>query len=272
MTLALERLGASDNPSCYHNHMRYAASLRTSHRHHILKRRGPSGLISFAALTLALIVVLVFADRANLSLGALLAGFLASLVRTTIAYCLSLLIALALALFITINTKVENLLLPVFDVLQSFPSFALFPALVSALAGAPEIVIIGVLTITMVWPLMFTIIGGIKNRRVDLEEAATVFGAYGFKRLRWFTLPELTPAIITGSIVSWGEGWEFIIGAELLVKVNSGIGQYLGALGNSHQNTLLAFGIVVLMLLLFLVNKIVWLPLLHKVTKYQAES
>ncbi len=252
--------------------MRYAASLRNSRRHHILKRRGPSGLISFVALALALMVVFIFADIANLDLGQLLGGFFASLARTSAAYVISLTLAVTLALTITINTKVENLLLPVFDVLQSFPSFALFPALVAALSGAPEVVIVGVLVITMVWPLMFTIIGGMKNRRVDLEEAATIFGASGLKRLRWFTVPELMPAIVTGSIVSWGEGWEFIIGAELLVHVNTGIGHYLGVLGNSQQNTLLALGIVVLMLLLFFVNKLIWLPLLHRVTKYQAES
>lgn len=252
--------------------MRYAASLRTSRRHHILKRRGPSGFISFAALTVALLLVLIFADFANLSLGQLLGGFLASLARTSVAYLISLLLALTIALLITVNTKIENLLLPVFDVLQSFPSFALFPVLVAVLAGSPEVIIVGVLTITMIWPLLFSIIGGIKNRRVDLEEAATIFGASGFNRLRHFTLPELMPAIITGSIVSWGEGWEFIIGAELLVHVNWGIGRYLGVLGDLHQNTLLALGIVVLMLLLFFINKLVWLPLLHRVTKYQSES
>jgi NitT/TauT family transport system permease protein len=129
-----------------------------------------------------------------------------------------------------------------------------------------------VLIIAIIWPILFTIIGGIKNRREDLEEAATIFGAKGFKRLIYFTYPELSPSIVTGSIVGWGEAWEFIIGAELLVNARVGIGSYLGQLGNNKENLLLVFGILVLMILLFIINKLIWLPLLDKTTKYQSES
>jgi ABC-type nitrate/sulfonate/bicarbonate transport system permease component len=202
---------------------------------------------------------------------ALFLGFFASLSRITIAYLIALVISLVLALLITTKEKVENIFLPIFDVLQSFPSFALFPALIVALRSS-EVIIISVLVITIIWPIMFSIISGIKNRREDLEEAATIFGAKGLKRIIHFTLPELAPSIVTGSIVGWGEGWEFIVGAELLVKTNIGIGNYLGFLGTTRQNTLLAFGILILLFLLFILNKLLWLPLLTKTTKYQSES
>lgn len=252
--------------------MRYSASLRTSQKGHILKSRFDSGLIVVLWFAVALLVILLFIGATNLSLPALVSGFLASLIRTTTAYCFALVLALILALIITLNQTVENLLLPVFDVLQSFPSFALFPILVRTLSGSPEIVIVSVLVIAMIWPILFSIIGGLKNRRVDLEEAATVFGATGPKRLWHFTLPTLRPAIVTGSIVGWGEGWDLIIGAELLVSVHYGIGHYLGQLSEAGQGTLLTVGIIFLMFVLFIVNKLVWLPLLHRATEYETES
>jgi len=223
----------------------------------------------FAVVTIILALLINFSA---LDTGKLLGGFLASLSRMIISYSIALTVAVIIALLITSNKWLEGLFLPVFDVLQSFPSFALFPVLVVALKNSPELVIIFVLTITIIWPILFTIIGGVKNQREDLEEAATIFGAKGSKRLWHFTLPQLLPSIVTGSIVGWGEGWEFIIGAELLVRVNYGVGAYLGFLGTRQENIALAFGIMVLLLLLYVINKILWIPLLYTVTKFSSEG
>ncbi len=261
----------------YNKHMRYTTQLHTTpsrhpHKRHVLQYHRTSSIISILAFGVVGSILIIFTRQMNLDANALLVGFGASFIRVTIAYILSLIIAVILALLITANTKVEAVLLPIFDVLQSFPSFALFPILVAALAKAPEAVIISVLTISIIWPILFTIIGAMKNRRQDLEEAATIYGATGWKRLRYFTMPSLYPSIITGSIVGWGEGWEFIIGAELLVSVNYGIGHYLGILGESKENGLLALGIFILMVFLFILNKFIWLPLLHSATQYQSDS
>lgn len=252
--------------------MRYAAHLRTSKRQNILQSHAKSGLIAVAGFLVAGGLLLWLAHGTNLSFYNFFIGFCYSLARTTAAYIIAFFVALGLALAMSANLWLENLLLPILDVMQSFPSFALFPVLVGALAHYPEIVIVSVLALEMIWPILFAVVGGMKNRREDLEEAATIFGATGWKRLHHFTLPELEPAIITGSIVGWGEGWEFIIGAELLVSVNSGVGHYLGVLGSGHHNALLATGIILLMFLLFIINKVLWLPLLHNATKYQVES
>ncbi|MCX6812265.1 MAG: ABC transporter permease subunit [Candidatus Berkelbacteria bacterium] len=252
--------------------MRYSAQLHSTKKHHILKHRWLSGLVSWAWIILILAILSLVINFSQLSGREIFNGFVASLIRTTIAYLIAAAAAIIVALIITSHKVIEDLLLPIFDVLQSFPSFALFPVLVVALKNSPETVIISVLTITMIWPILFSIIGGMKNRRIDFEEAATIFGARGAKRLWNYTIPELMPSIVTGSIVGWGEGWEFIIGAELLVHANVGIGTYLGKLGQNQENLALAFGIAILLLLLYILNKILWLPLLNRVTNYSTEG
>lgn len=259
------------SPWCYTGLMHHSSQLHLSKRKNILQNHGKSNLISLIWFLIPLVVLGLLINFTQLNLVQLFGGFIVSLLRISAAYTAALIFSLVIALLITANVKVENLALPVFDVLQSFPSFALFPVLVAAIHSS-EVIIISVLTITIIWPILFTLIGGIKGRRADLEEAATIFGARGVKRLFYFTLPELKPALITGSIIGWGEGWEFIIGAELLVSGKWGIGHYLGQLGSQQQNLLLAFGIVVLMLLLFALNKIIWLPFLNRATKYQFEE
>lgn len=251
--------------------MRYTAELRKSRRHHILKSKSRSTTIALLWFLGMLIVLFGVSSAVSIEPIQFLHNIGISFLRTSVAYGISLVIALTLALLITANLALENALLPILDSLQSFPSFALFPLLTEALRRSPEAVIIVVLVITMIWPILFTLIGAMKNRHESLDEAATLFGAVGWRRLTAFTLPQLWPAIVTGSIVGWGEGWEFIIGAELLVKVQGGIGQYFGALGTNHQSMLLAVGIVLLMLFLFVINKILWLPLLDQATHYESE-
>jgi NitT/TauT family transport system permease protein len=200
-----------------------------------------------------------------------LKGFTASFFRVTVSYLISFVLAIALAIIATSHRSIENIFLPILDVLQSFPSFVLFPVLVSVL-NEPNTVIIIVLVITMVWPILFAIISGIKSRRNDLEEAATIFGATGQKRFWNFTLPMLLPSIISGSIVGWGEGWEFIIGAELLVHTKFGIGKYLGELSSNDRSIALTVGVILLLLFLFVINRLIWLPLLRRSTEFQADA
>lgn len=258
----------------YSRCMRYGLGLHATSKRHILHRshRRLGGLLSLFWLLATLLALAVVLKSSDLDYGQFLTGFSASISRVVFSYIVALIIALVLALLVTSHKALEAFLLPILDVLQSFPSFALFPVLTHALANHSEVVVAIVLVITMIWPMIFSIIGALKNRREDLEEAATIFHATGWKRIWHFTLPELWPAIVTGSIVGWGEGWELIIGAELLVSVHWGVGRYLGILGESGQNATLAFGIVSLMLLLFIVNRMVWLPLLHRSTEYHSES
>lgn len=239
------------------------------HRHKLFEWQS----IAFVFVLIAiLLIVLQTASVIQIDRAAFFGGFLASLVRVTIAYIIAFILAVILAIVTTSNKYIESVLLPILDVLQSFPSFVLFPILLIALKNSPNTIIIMVLVITIIWPIVFAIISGIKGRREDLEEAATVFGAKGLKRFMSFTLPVLFPAIVTGSLVGWGEGWEFIIGAELLVHTKIGVGQYLGDISSAGKSGLLIFGIIFLLLLLFIINKLVWLPLLHRSTRFQADA
>jgi len=252
--------------------MRYSHLLQKSRKQHILKYHFASGVISWVWIIVSFLLIGFLFSFSSLDLKQVLSGFVVSLVRTTISYLIAVILAVIIALAITANRWIEAILLPIFDVLQSFPSFALFPVLVVALKNSPEMIIILVLSVTMIWPILFSIIGGIKNRRQDFEDAAEIFGVHGWKRFLYLEIPELMPSIATGSIVGWGEGWEFIIGAELLVKTNIGIGTYLGFLGNNQENVALAFGIIILLMLLYIINRLIWLPLLTKVTSYSTED
>ncbi len=222
------------------------------------------------AFLLAAIAAVIFVMRPSLNQGALLEGFGVSLARVIIAYFISLVLALILGLIAVSSTVIEAVLLPILDVAQSFPSFALLPLLVFYF-GHTSLAVIIILVIAMIWPILFAVVGGVKEQRQDQYEAAKIFGARGWRLLTYFRLPMLRPAIMSGSIVSWGEAWDVIVGAEIIAGV-AGAGRYLGDISQAGRGALLALGILTYLLLIFIINQAVWLPLLHRYTKYTSET
>lgn len=150
--------------------------------------------------------------------------------------------------------------LPIFDVLQSFPTFAALPLAVF-LWGHSNFVVIFFLIITIIWPIFFSIISSLKLVKRDWQEAAEMTGLSGFNYLRFFLLPMTTHGLITGSIIGLGEGWEALVATEIIVGIKPGLGGFFEIF--SHNIPITIFGILGFLLLIFSINKIIWLPLLE---------
>ncbi len=192
----------------------------------------------------------------------------ASSVRLVVAYVISLFLAIVLGITLS-RGRVGTVSLPVFDVLQSFPTFAMLPLAVHVF-GPSDMTVIFFLVVTVVWPMLFAIISSQKLIKTAWEEAATVYGATGIKRFTHFALPVAAPGIVTGSIVGLGEGWEAVVGAELIVGLKDhGLGGFFESGGT--QGHVVFFGVMALLLFIFVLNHIIWLPLLEKSHKMLTE-
>lgn len=225
-------------------------------------------VITFFALVLPVLFILFITPGSSVSRLDFLQALSVSAIRLLIAYCISVLLAVILGITLS-RGKVGAFFLPVFDVLQSFPTFALLPLAVHFL-GADDLTVIFFLVITLIWPILFAIISALKLVRGDWEEAANIFGATGLKKLFYFILPISYPGIITGSIVGLGEGWEAVVGAEIIVGLQTrGLGAFFTQNGASGR--LVFFGVTALLLCIFTLNKIIWLPLLEKSHKLLSE-
>lgn len=242
--------------------MRYSHPLRKYHSqsHHILS----AIVLGASVLAIIALIIIAHADTAIL-----LRGLSISTVRVFIAYAITLPLSLLIVILITRKKAVEDFFVPILDVAQSLPSFAFLPVMIAVVGrGTPTIVIF--LVIEMIWPIIFTTLSAVKTTREDLSEAATIFQAKGFSRLRYFILPSLFPSIVTGSIVGWGEAWETIIGAELIAG-KDGIGAFIGKTYNSGNTFVFAITVLILLLFVFILNRLIWLPLLRRSTIYQTE-
>lgn len=234
--------------------------MRYSHVLKIYKKRWHLA-ITFLVILLPFLFILVFSEITGVEARGVFADLAASFVRVLTAYGISLILAVLLAIILG-QGKIGDFFLPIFDVMQSFPAFALLPILILWF-GIGNAAAIFFLVLTMLWPILFSTLSSIRTAREDLNEAAFVFGARGFKKFFYFSVPLAFPGLITGSIVGLGEGWEAIVGAEI-IGITPGIGGFLNQASVSGNMKVLSFGIVALLLFLFTVNKFIWLPLLKR--------
>lgn len=216
------------------------------------------------ALTLAFVVLpvlyfLLFTNTAHISGNELGGDIIVSFVRILIAYVIAAALAWVCAVLFY-RGKRSLVALPVFDVLQSFPTFAALPIAV-VLLGQSDTTVITFLVLTIIWPIFFSIISSLKLLKRDWYEAVEIYGLRRGAYLKYFLGPATLTGLITGSIIGLGEGWEALVATEIIVHTQSGLGQFFQLF--AANTTITAFGIGGFLLLIFSINKLVWLPLLE---------
>ncbi len=240
--------------------------IHTAQGMHIYKKRHHR-LISLGVLLVPLIMIIILGGVTKVGGLDILAAIGLSLFRLVVAYGISLVIGIALAIGFG-GSRFGDSVIPIFDVLQNVPSFALIPVFAIFL-GYTNTMAIAFAATSIVWPILFYVLTAIKTARTDLNEASLIFGATGWKRIVYYYLPLSFPAIITGSIVGISIGWEAVIGIEI-IGLTSGIGVFLNKASVNGQTSLLSAGVLGILLLVFTINKAIWVPLLHR-TKYYGE-
>jgi len=216
-------------------------------------------LTTLFVVVLPFLFLFFFSHVAHLESAHLLNDIRTSLVRLVIAYIIAVVFAWVSAVLFY-KGKSALIALPIFDVLQSFPTFGLLP-LATYAWGATDSTIIFFLVITIIWPLFFSIISSLKLVRRDWNEAVEIAGLKGFAYVRHFLFPVSLTGLITGSIIGLGEGWEALVGTEIIVGMHDGLGSFF--ITFSQNTSVTMFGIFGFLLLIFSINKLLWLPLLE---------
>jgi len=183
-----------------------------------------------------------------------------SVFRLAVAYFIAAALGWLLAVWFYHGNR-SHVALPLFDVLQSFPTFAAVP-LATLYWGVNNFTVIFFLSVTIIWPVCFNVVSSLKQSRKDWVEAVEISRLSGWSYLKYYLWPVTVPGLITGSIISLGEGWEALVATEIIVNVTPGLGNFFQHFSN--HPTITFFGIMGLLLIVFSVNKIVWTPLLEK--------
>jgi len=204
-----------------------------------------------------------------------------TLSRLTIAYLISLGIAITMGVLAAEHKKFAMIFYPIYDIGQAIPILALFPILfvyLSLIFGGRlglEITAITVLVLDMIWYMFLNVVAAVKSIPEETREVSKIFGFKGLYRVRHIILPAILPALITGSLLSWGTGWNTVIFAEYMPHGKEplsvpGLGSFLSKEGYEQGNTiLLVFILFIISTIIILMEKFIWDKLLSKTKKYE---
>ncbi len=219
-------------------------------------------------VALALGALAAFGYFADVAWGPLGDALMRTTYRLIAAYVIALTLGASIALLVGWS-PLGDYLFPVFDILQNVPSFALIPIFIYFLGFTTEMIILFAVS-SIVWPILFAVLTAIKSAHSDLNDAATIFGATGFRRIPYYLAPLAFPAMLTGSVVGIAIGWEAVIGAEIISQLN-GFGAFIAHAGTMGISPVTIAGTLSILLIVFVINRLIWAPLLSESAKRYAE-
>lgn len=209
-------------------------------------------------------------------------AIIASILRISVAFAISLVLGVALAILTLSSRLVERITLPIWDVLESFPILAFFPAILAIFIGSKgySLAAICVMALAMIGNILFSSVGGLRVIPEEVRSVGTVFGLTYLQKLKHIILPALVPSVVTGSLLAWAEGWNMLIVVEVIhtyipntTIANDlyGIGSILVHASASGNTRAFVAAVAIMVAVIVLMNIALWQPLLRYSERFKFE-
>jgi NitT/TauT family transport system permease protein len=182
------------------------------------------------------------------------------------------------------SRRLEMVLIPLLDILQSVPilgfltfTVVFFMNLFPGRVFGAELACVFAIFTSQAWNMTFSMYQSIRNVPKDLEEASQSFHLSGWQRFWRLDVPFAMPGLIWNTMMSMSGGWFFVVASEAITVGNTtvtlpGIGSYV-ALGIQEQN-LPAIGYAILTMLLVIIayDQLLFRPVVAWADKFRFEQ
>jgi NitT/TauT family transport system permease protein len=230
--------------------------------------------------------IIIFASKERILLGPgeILALIGASFLRILLAYAIALVIAILIGFLLIRKPATRKAIMPLADVMQSIPALAYFPLIFLILVAflpvglTLEIACVILLLTGMLWYLLFNVIEAVQHLPADIDEVSRVYRIEGRSYVKDILVPAMFPALITGSILAFGGGWNAIIVAEYVniggeAHSITGIGAAMNRIAATPGGTpTLLVLLAAMTAVVLLLNHFIWRKLLNHASKYVLEE
>ncbi|PYS55293.1 MAG: ABC transporter permease, partial [Acidobacteria bacterium] len=183
---------------------------------------------------------------------------MASVGRMIAAMILSLIIGVLAGYLAAAHKRWAGLILPASDILQSVPVLGFFPAAVfffirifGSSAIGVELAAIFLIITSALWNLIFAVYESITTIPEDLQLAGRQLGLQGYTQWTRVVLPAVLHKLAYNSMISWANGWYFLIASEIIVigPIHyrlPGLGSYLAQTMSTGNYRHAVYGLIVL--------------------------
>lgn len=206
-----------------------------------------------------------------------------SLLRVILAYILSFIFTLVYGYTAAYNKKLEKILIPLLDILQSIPVLSFLPPVFMAvLALFPgsriglEITSIILIFTGQVWNMVFSFYQSLLSIPKDLRDTAKILRLNPWQRFWHLELPYSAIGLLWNSMMSIAGGWFFLMACEMFTITNQdfilpGLGSYLSFASMKGDISKILLGLSALILMIILIDQLVWRPLIAWSQKFKFE-
>jgi NitT/TauT family transport system permease protein len=196
-----------------------------------------------------------------------------SLARLAVAYVFAVTLALAVGRWAARSARARRIILPTLDVLQSVPILGFFPAAVAVFIGifrgsalGVEAAAIFLIFTSMFWNLAFSVYETLITLPEELVLAGEQFGLRGPLVWTRLILPAVAPNLLYNSILSWSNGWYFLMASEIIAAGPArytlpGLGSYLAQAIEEGRNDQMGLALLALVVVVVGMHLLVWSPL-----------
>jgi sulfonate transport system permease protein len=174
--------------------------------------------------------------------GELLTHLKISLVRVFQGFTVGAGLGIVAGILIGLSPTVERSLVLVTGLLRPIPIIAWVPVLILWM-GIDESSKVTVIAIGSFWPVLLSVVHGIRNTDRRYLEVARVLEKSRLILLTKVVLPSALPSIFTGLRIGIGIAWMSVIGAEL-IAASSGIGYMIMYARELSQPDVMLVGVV----------------------------
>jgi NitT/TauT family transport system permease protein/taurine transport system permease protein len=182
-----------------------------------------------------------------------------SVVRLAVGAAVGMAIGIPLGLLVGLSSRAHTALWPVILFFQAIGDIAWLPILLIWF-GFGLATMTFVIVYTVLFPVVFNTVLGVRSIPVDMHRAALSLGASRLRILWEIVLPGALPNIVTGLRNGLGYGWRALIAAEMIVGT-SGIGFLMFDARRAGSVVEIVLGMIVLGLLWYIVDSWVLAPI-----------
>jgi len=207
-----------------------------------------------------------------------------SLVRMFIALILSILFTFVYATAAARLRRLEKVLLPILDILQSVPVLGFLAVTVTAFINlfpgselGLECASIFAIFTSMAWNMTFAFYYSLVSQPRDLDEAARVLRLTKWQRFWRLDVPSGMIPLVWNGMMSFGGAWFFLAASEAISVLNHsyalpGIGSYAQAAITNGNLGEVGLAILVMIVLVIGVNFLFWRPVTAWAERFRVEE